>query len=243
MEAMTDRERCENLFNRLYFSVLPAAYCSLGNGCGKRQLDWCKEQVDLTCFLTKCLLVEIILGGFWHNLCLSGNLTHCERSVFVSEHVKLTLPNGTVGGFWLVFMEYIPKLLPDCLKSHKNVNRSQWCKKTHLFYIVCQLASTCFFLALLPTILFSIVLGIIRYETCSAFLWKLFYSPHKTFWGFSLIYISWSLDSQSRTCTQTVRGCLPVSFGKTIRASLLLLSTFVQPSEPVNISRLRLQVF
>lgn len=87
----------------------------------------------MTCFLTKCLLVEIILGGFSHNLCLSGNLTHCQRSVCIFEHLMLTLPNETVGGFWLVFMEYIPKLLPGCLKSHKNVNRSQRSKKKKYF--------------------------------------------------------------------------------------------------------------
>lgn len=57
-------EHCENVFNHLYLLVLPAAHYGLGNGCGKRQLNWCKDQVDLTCFLTKCLLVEIILGVF-----------------------------------------------------------------------------------------------------------------------------------------------------------------------------------
>lgn len=52
---------------------------------------------------------------------------------------------------------------------------------------------------------------------------------------FFLIHISWFLYFQSRICTKTVRGCFPVSFGKTIQASFLLLSAFVQLNEPVSI--------
>lgn len=107
-------------------------------------------------------------------------------------------------------------------------------QEKNVFHIACQLASTSFFLRLLSAVFFHLVLGITRDETSSAFLWKLFCSPHKTLWSFSLVYISWSLDFQSRTCTQTVSGCLPVSFGKMIQASFLLLPAFVQLSDPVD---------
>lgn len=52
---------------------------------------------------------------------------------------------------------------------------------------------------------------------------------------FPFIYISWFIYFQSRIDTNTVRGCFPVSFGKMIQASFLLLSAFVQLNEPVSI--------
>lgn len=79
-----------------------------------------------------------------------------------------------------MFMEHELKLLPYCLKSHKNVNRNQRCKKKNVFHIACQLASAGFFLGLLSTLLFHPVLGITRDETSSALLWKLFCTPSKS---------------------------------------------------------------
>lgn len=95
-----------------------------------------------------------------------------------------------------------------------------------VFHIACQLASSGFFLGLLSTVLFHLLLRITRDETSSALLWKWFCSPHKTLWFFfprCLVYTSQSLDFRDRTCTQTDRGCLPVSFSKMIHAPLLLL--------------------
>lgn len=56
--------------------------------------------------------------------------------------------------------------------------------RKNIFRIACQLASTGFFPGFLSTILFHIVLGIIRDETSSVFLGKLFCSPDQAFPSF-----------------------------------------------------------
>lgn len=126
--------------------MLPAAHYGLGNGCGKRQLNWCKDQVDLTCFLTKCLLVEIILGVFWHNLCLSGNLTHCQNSVCIWACYQMEPWEAFGLCLWSInessylAVSRATKMLIEVRDARKNV-----------FHIACQLASTSFFLRLLST--------------------------------------------------------------------------------------------
>lgn len=101
------------------------------------------------------------------------------RSLCVFEHVKLTLPNGTVGGFWLCLWSINQSSYLAALGATKMLIEVRDARK-NVFHIACHLASTSFFLGLLTTVLFHLVVGITRDECYSAFLWKLFCSPHKT---------------------------------------------------------------